>query len=726
MRRPLGAIARLLLPGLALTLVLGVAGAHAATCIGSAGKRCAYDRIATYGERSPGELRQPTGLALGPDGRIYVVDAQASNEVAYLDVYDRDARFLERLAPPGGGRFAPTEVGVSADGTVYALDGKAATVHRFDTDRSHRALRLPGRDADRLAVQGDGSFWLLHTAGAMVTHHDRSGNLVGGFRVQTGADLIGLTGLGVSADGHVFVGRWTNGSDGFAEYTPQGTEVRTIRSLPGGHVAFAGDGDLVAASGALISRAARSGTEPTTEIGWPGSDGAQLSQVEGIAVAPPGLLAAGRPGEEAYVVADRDNHRVQILATDGSRLAIVGAPQASTVLEPEAAWGLPDGAMIVADAGHRRLARFAASGAFEGRADGGSAGSYDGGALNPVNGESVVQDGSFRVRRFGADGASLGTWMMPGYVDGGDIVGWASGVAVAGDGTIWTMHSPEPRGGLLAAYRPDGTPVRVVADPHLDRPASIATGPGGEVFVLEGWSNSSSFIDVFGPEGSFRRRLEALNCTRAESIAVDAAGRIYAGLGGNVAILDPSGALLARFGALGSAVGQFSGTVLSVQGDVLTIAERNNNRVTRVRIDPAALTSPGPEPCGGAIAMELGTTIPVRGAYAQILLNCAGAIGATCDGAVSLLRSSVKAGTPLKRKDVLATSAYRVAGPGLVALKLRAAERKALSRKRRLTARVVVRPKRGAAITRRVTLRLAPKAKAKAKSKAKARAKARS
>lgn len=542
-------IARLLLPGLALTLVLGVAGAEAAACIGSAGQRCAYDRIATYGERSAGELRQPTGLALGSDGRIYVVDAQASNEVAVLDVFGRDGRFLEQLAPPGGGRFAPTEVGVSADGTVYALDGRAATVHRFGPDGAHRALRLPGREVDRLAVQSDGSFWLLYAARGTVTHHDASGALIGGFQVRGNADLIELTAVGVSADGHVFVGHWAGSFTGFIEYTPQGTEVTRIRSHAAGHVAFAGNGDLVAPAGALISRAARSGTEPYTDIGWPGSDGAQLSQVEGIAVAPPGLLAAGRPGEEAYVVADRDNHRVQILATDGARLAIVGAPQASTVLEPEAAWGLPGGAMIVADAGHRRLARFAASGAFEGRADGGSAGNYDGGALNPVNGESVVQDGSFRVRRFGADGTSLGSWMMPGYIDGGDIVGWASGVAVAGDGTIWTMHAPEPRGGLLAAHRPDGALVRVVADPHLDRPASIATGPGGEVFVLEGWSNSSSFIDVFGPDGSFRRRLEALNCTRAESIAVDAAGRIYAGLGGNIAILDPSGALLARFGA---------------------------------------------------------------------------------------------------------------------------------------------------------------------------------
>lgn len=708
-------IARLGLTLLTALAVLGAGSAQAATCIGSAGQRCAYDRIATYGQRSPGELRQPMGLAVGPGGEIYVVDAQARNDVAHLFVYDRSGRFLRALAPPVPTGYAPTDVGVSADGTVYALDSRGLVMHRFDPDGGYRELRLPAAEANRLAVQSDGSFWLLYGAGSTVTHSDAEGRLIGGFTVR---DLDRDSALGVDADGHVLIGRW---NDGVTEYAPGGGELRTLRSTSGGHVAFAGNGDLVSGVGDLIYRIPRSGAGSTV-IGWSDSNGAGLSQVEGIAVAPPGLLAAGRPGEEAYVVADRDNHRVQILATDGSRLAIVGAPRDSTLLEPRAAWGLPDGGMVVADTGHRRLVRFAASGAFEGRVDGATDTYPSGGALNPLNGDSVIQDGSFQVRRFGADGMSLGGWTMAGYVAGRDITGWASGLAVAGDGTIWTTHSPEPRGGVLAAYRPDGTLVRAAADPHLDRPASITTGPGGEVFVLEGYDNNSSVVDVFGPDGSFRRRLDWLSCTRAESIAVDGAGRIYAALSnGPVLILDRSGALLSRFGRQGSAVGEFSQPRLSVLGDVLTIAEWETGRVTRLRIDPAALATPQPPPCAGVVVMSA-ATIPVLGAYAQVPLDCGGVLGGTCDGALVLMRSSVRAGRPLKRKDVLATATYRMSGPGFVGLRLKSAERKVLSRKRRLTARVVVRPRRGAAITRRVTLRLAPKAKAKTKAKAKAKA----
>jgi hypothetical protein len=137
-----------------------------------------------------------------------------------------------------------------------------------------------------------------------------------------------------------------------------------------------------------------------------------------------------------------------------------------------------------------------------------------------------------------------------------------------------------------------------------------------------------------------------------------------------------------------------------------------------VRIDPAALASRDPDPCGG---VRMGpTTIVVQGAVAQVALDCNGTLGAVCDGAVTLLRSSVKAGRPLKRSDILATARYSVGRAGLVALKLKRAERRVLSSKRRLKARIVVRPKRGAAIARRVLLTLPPKAKAKAKAKRKA------
>lgn len=526
MRIDPSAAARVLWTGLALALVLGLAtgSAQAASCIGSGGQRCAYDRIATYGQPTAGELRQPMAVALGPDGRIYVVDAQPRVDIAFLKVYNRDGRFLTTLVPPdvsAPGSYAPIDVGVSSDGTVYALDGYSRVVHRFGPGGGYRALWLPSGKPDRLAVQSDGSFWLLYAGIATVAHRDADGNPIGMFTVPPGD----LTGLGVSADGHVFVGRGE--AHGFSEYTAEGAALGTVSSLPGSDVAFAGNGDLVSSWGSIISRASRGGGG-YAELGW--DRAADLSQVAGIAVAPPGLLAAGRPGEESYVVADSDNHRVQILATDGTRRALVGAPEGATLLEPQAAWGLPGGAMVVADTGHRRLVRIGASGGFEGRVDDGGYIYPQTGGLNPATGETVLLDGGFRVRRLAADGTSLGSWSMPGAPSSGDMSSFASAVTVGQDGTIWAAHSPTAFSAYLAAYGPDGSMLRIVTDRHLRRPGALATGPGGEVFVVEDGTGHDNYVDVFGPDGSFRRRFDSLACMQsAESIAVDGAGRIYMG-----------------------------------------------------------------------------------------------------------------------------------------------------------------------------------------------------
>jgi len=321
------------------------------------------------------------------------------------------------------------------------------------------------------------------------------------------------------------------------------------------------------------------------------------------------------------------------------------------------------------------------------------------------------------VRRLGADGTWLASWPLPDDESG---TRFGTALAVGADGTIYAANAPQAHGGVIAAYAPDGTPTRRIGDPHIDRPIGLAPGPGGELFVLEGGGVNHTAVDVLGPDGAYRRTLDALGCVYTHSIAVDGAGRIYAGLGDRIAIFDRNGALLARFGEAGTGVGQFEGTRLSVLGNVLTITETHNNRVTRVRIDPSALGPPKPAPCG---TVYFGArTIAVLGARAQVPLACGGTFAAGCAGSVTLLRSSVKARARLKRKDVLASAPFRLARSGLVALKLKRAERRTLSRKRKLKVQLLVAPKRGAPILRRVTLKLPAKAKA-APTKAKAKAK---
>ncbi len=700
-------VARAAVAVLALWLCAGAA--QAATCPGSGGKRCAYDRIAVYGHGAPGELHTPLGLALSPDGRIYVADANARNGLGQLVVFDRAGAYFGKLVTPSPW-FSPVDVGVSSDGAVYALDGSGTQVHRFDATGGYALLQMPygfsgtptvDVRADRFAVQADGTFWMLYRHG-LVEHRSATGALLGSFTVPP----ENMTGIGVAADGNVFIGR-QNG--GFTEYTPGGTAVRSISSYPGFHLAFAGDGDVISSWGSTITRAERDGSG-YTEIGSSGGAPGQLSQVAGIAVAPPGALAAQRPGEEAYVVADRDNHRVQVLATDGTALAVIGAPQGSTLLAPSAAWGTSDGGLVVADTMNRRVVRFSAAGAFAGRADGGLDGWPRGGARNPATGDNIVMNGAFAVRRFGTDGTLLGGWPMPGVVEGASNSGFGGAIATAADGTIWAAHSPAPRGGSVVAYSATGVALRRIADGHIDNPIGLAAGPGGELYVVEGGGVNSTAVDVFGPDGTFRRRLDALGCVYAESVAVDDAGRIYAGLRNKIAIFDRSGALLARFGEPGSALGQFDGTQLSMLGNVLTITEQDNNRITRVRIDPAAFGAPESQPCGSV--QFAATTIPVRSARAQVPLGCSGTFAAACEGAVALLRAGLRSGRRPKAKDVLASTSFRVGRSAIVALKLKKAERRTLSRKRRLKARIIVQPRRGAPITRRVTLTLPARPKA--------------
>lgn len=667
------------------------------------GGRCAYDRIATFGERSAGELHVPRGVAIGPDHRIFVADTGADGALGQLNVYDRSGSFAGKLSPGGHAHFQPVEVGVSADGVVYVLEQNGVAVHRFDAaGRYLGELRMPygysgatySIRADHFAVQGDGTFWMLYRHG-LVEHRDGRGALLGSFTVA--AD--DLTGIGAANDGHVFVGR-LNG--GFTEYAANGAPLGTL-NIAGASVAFAPDGDLVSGFAGSIWRINRDGTGRTEIGGGAGAPGS-FTQVAGVAVAPAGALSAGRPGEQTLVVSDSASHRVHIVAPDGTPLAVVGEAQPSRLLRPQAAWGTPDGGMLVADTSNRRLVRFAATGAFAGRADAGIDSYPEAGAHNPATGDSVIIDGGGGgVRRFDAGGASLGSWPLPG---GGS--GFGRAITAADDGTVYVANSPTPRGGLIVAHRPDGTPIRTISGGHVDRPLALAPAPGGELFVVEGGLGNATVVDVFGPDGAHRRTMSELDCLYVKSIAVDHAGRIYAGLGDAIAVLDRSGALLARFGERGAGLGQFDGTRLSVLGNVLTIAETDNNRVTRVRIDATAFGAAERQPCG-SVALAT-TTLTVKGASARVPLRCSGTFAAACDGSVAILRSSVGRGKRLKRKDVLARNAFRVAGAGVVALRLKKSDRRTLRSKRRLKARLLVRPSRGTPIYRRVTLRL-PKAR---------------
>jgi hypothetical protein len=380
--------------------------------------------------------------------------------------------------------------------------------------------------------------------------------------------------------------------------------------------------------------------------------------------------------------------------------AYVGQLSPGTDFQPTDVGVSADGAVYALDQNGTLVHRFDAAGRYTALRM-----PYDSSGIRADN-FAVQSDGTFwllyrhgLVEHRDRAGALMGAFTVP-------IEGLTPGLAAAPDGHLFVGRL----NGGVREYSPSGSLVRTLDVPGDSR---LSIAPDGDLVT----SVSDTRVDVLGPDGAYRRTLNALDRDYIHSIAVDDAGRMYAGLGDRVAILDRNGGVVGRFGEAGTGVGQFDGTRLGVLGDVLTIAERGNNRVTRVRIDPSA---PGPpEPSSYGMVYFDAKTIAVRGARAQVPLACVGRSATACAGSVTLLRSSVKARGRLKRKDVLANAPFRVGRSGVVALKLKRAQRRTLSRKRKVKVQLLVVSKQGGPIFRRVTLKLRTKAKATPKKKAK-------
>ncbi|MGE3617899.1 MAG: 6-bladed beta-propeller, partial [Gemmatimonadales bacterium] len=80
-----------------------------------------------------GEFRYPSSIAVGPDGRVYVVDQMNFR----VQVFDRTGRFVRQIGQLGDqpGAFArPKGVAVDGDGHLYVSDAAFNNIQVFDAD----------------------------------------------------------------------------------------------------------------------------------------------------------------------------------------------------------------------------------------------------------------------------------------------------------------------------------------------------------------------------------------------------------------------------------------------------------------------------------------------------------------------------------------------------------------------------------------------------------------
>jgi sugar lactone lactonase YvrE len=262
----------------------------------------------------------------------------------------------------------------------------------------------------------------------------------------------------------------------------------------------------------------------------------------------------------------------------------------------------PQGRLWVADTGNDRFAIFAADGSFvetwgsRGKGDGqfilerSNGDGYGAIAFAPDGTFYVLDVGNYRVQKFAADRTFLASWggfsQAPGtYTD-------PIGIAVDAAGVVYVLDDARD---VVERYSADGAMLGSF-DQHPDGPGGANTAnalgldAAGNVYVASCCSAGNQVVKVdptgtlvaiFGAPGSGDGQFNE----QPTGIAVDTAGRVFVGAGpgeGQVRVFAADGRLLASWGA----EGEFPwGIVLDGHGNVY-VADSLANTVTKFRLLP--------------------------------------------------------------------------------------------------------------------------------------------
>jgi DNA-binding beta-propeller fold protein YncE len=164
----------------------------------------------------------------------------------------------------------------------------------------------------------------------------------------------------------------------------------------------------------------------------------------------------------------------------------------------------------------------------------------------------VVQRKSPPILCFDSTGKLLRSWGTPLIGREGNMVG-AHGIRVDKDDFVWItdrerhlVRKFDPSGQLLLTLGTENSPG--TGDNQFNRPADVAFGPSGEVYVADGYGNSrvmkfdatGKFVKTWGDKGTAPSQFDL-----PHTIAVGTDGRIYVGdrFNSRIQIFDSEGAL---------------------------------------------------------------------------------------------------------------------------------------------------------------------------------------
>jgi sugar lactone lactonase YvrE len=533
----------------------------------------------TDGMASAARFRDPTGVATGPDGSIYVADT--ANHT------------IRKIAP---------------DGTVTTLAGLAGVQGSADGTGSAARFYSP----QGVAADAAGNVYAADTGNHAIREITPSGlvtTLAGSAAAHGTADGIGSAakfeyphGLAIDAAGNLFVS--DSSSHTIRQISPNGT-VTTLAGSPGlfgsadgvggaarfyspQGLAIDGSGNLFVAdaSNDTIRKVTSAGVV-TTLAGSPKNSGS----IDGVGsdarfYAPDGLTLGGNG---TLYVGDTYNHTIRKITPDGTVTTLAGLPGAVGVADgtgsaarfdyPEGLAIGADGSILVADRLNNAICRVTTAGAVTTlagiRTRGGSAdGTPDvaqfsqpyGIAVDRTGTSYVADTANHTIRKVAPTGTVTTLAGLAGVSGSDDGTGSAArfnapqGIAIGSTGSIYVADTGNH---TVRKLTPDGLVTTVAGSAgnagNLDgpadtarfsRPNSLAVDGADNIYVLDSGNAQIRKINPSGNVISLSLSLSSLYSLGLGGIAVDAVGDLYGTMafrheGLNVFKFTPAGVLSA-------------------------------------------------------------------------------------------------------------------------------------------------------------------------------------
>ena len=168
------------------------------------------------------EIDLPEGVAIGPDGNLYV--AEAGGTRSRVSVWTSTGRFVRSFGDHGAGPGQlddPKQLAVDGAGFVYVADSANSRVERFTPDGRFAASIGQGfalsaqpdqvSSPQGVAVAPDGTLYASDQQQRRVQHYAADGAFLGSFGSQgDGAGQFQATGgIAAAPDGSLYVADWS-------------------------------------------------------------------------------------------------------------------------------------------------------------------------------------------------------------------------------------------------------------------------------------------------------------------------------------------------------------------------------------------------------------------------------------------------------------------------------------------------------------------------------------